>query len=333
MKTYSNFTSAYVDLLKTVYLTPEHIASPRGLKIKEKLGHSFRISDIRDRIPYVPHRDLSISYLIAELVWYLSANNSTEWISNYSAFWKNISDDGVTANSAYGARIFNSHPYQKSSLTSENFELWTQWSYVKEELKNDPDSRRAVIHIRMPQDSMLAKKDVPCTLSLQFFIRDDSLHQVVSMRSSDLILGLAYDVPAFTIFQELLALELGVECGSYTHVSNSLHIYERHFEMVEKILLNPWVAEFPHRCKPMPKMPSPPPLDFINANEQKFRISYDASQLLSNVESVKNSSIEQYWKEWLYILAWHRAGKLDLEHVQQQILKHVSFTGYKLFNK
>jgi len=56
------------------------------------------------------------------------------------------------------------------------------------------------------------------------------------MRSSDVIFGIAYDVPAFTLFQEILANELGVGIGTYTHVSNSLHIYERHFELAEKIL-------------------------------------------------------------------------------------------------
>jgi thymidylate synthase len=345
MKTYNNFTQAYVSLIKDVYYTPEFESAPRGMKVRERLGHSFRITNILDRIPYVPHREFSIAYMIAEMVWYLSGNNSTEWISNYSAFWRNISDDGVTANSAYGARIFKQHDYHFAphdagdgasvdTFYNDISPLWTQWQYIKDELKKDSDSRRAVIHIRMPQDSVLAQKDVPCTLTLQFFIRDGELHQVASMRSSDIILGIAYDIPAFTLFQELLALELGVGLGTYTHISNSLHIYERHFEMVERILEDPWVKEFPNRCKPMESMPSEPPLDRLVLEEMLLRSVKTQDALQEWVDTLKaEHTIQTYWKDWLLILASHRAQKLDLPEFRDKLINSVHFSGYKLFKK
>lgn len=345
MKTYSNFTLAYHGLLKDVYHTPEFESSPRGMKVRERIGHSFRITNIRDRIPYIPHRKFSISYMIAELVWYITANDYTNWISNYSGFWKNISDNGITANSAYGARIFVPHAYQdvkqydrfdtdgvatgKSLMPKD----WSQWKYVKEELTRDPDSRRAVIHIRMPQDSYLAHKDVPCTLTLQFFIRDGALHQVASMRSSDLILGIAYDIPAFTFFQEMLAFELGVECGTYTHMSNSLHIYERHYEMVENILRDPWVKEFPLRAKPMPPLPSAVPTKVLDASEGAFRSAETENELMADLRSVLANEQETYWKDWLLVLAAHRARKLELHELSKKLINDITFSGFKLFEK
>jgi len=227
--TFENFTECYLELIKATMHDYHYESSPRNQKIKELIGATFTITNPRARIPTVVGRKFGLTYLAAELVWYLSANNETEWISRYSNFWSNISDDGKTANSAYGARLFTYHP----AIADRRF---VQWSYIVEELKRDPDSRRAVMHLRTPSDSIDAKLDVPCTLALQFFIRDGKLHQVVHMRSSDVIFGIAYDVPAFTIFQEILANELNVGLGTYTHVSNSLHIYERHFELAEKIL-------------------------------------------------------------------------------------------------
>ena len=137
----------------------------------------------------------------------------------------------------------------------------------------------------MPQDSVLASKDVPCTLALQFFIRDGALHQVASMRSSDLVLGIALDIPAFTMFQELLALELGVECGSYTHISNSLHIYQRNYPLVEQILQDPWLKEFPGRAKPMPAMPELPPIDLLVKSEASFRFAETEDTLQKAIDS------------------------------------------------
>jgi thymidylate synthase len=332
MKVYENFTEAYVDIVKDVYTQPEFVSSPRGMKIKEILGYQFKILNPRNRIPYVPGRELSVHYMIAELLWYLAGNDSTDWISNYSAFWSKISDDGKTANSAYGARIFKPHDRIASKIDVE----WTQWSYVINELKSDPDSRRAVIHIRSPQDSILAQLDVPCTLSLQFFLRSDKVHMVTSMRSSDVILGLAYDVPAFTIFQELLANQLSEELGrsigigSYTHLSASLHLYERHFKMAEKILEEDKKQDYRNVLE-MPLMPMKLYLEDMMAAESALRRCISISALQKTLNNI--SFDDDYCNDWIKVLASHKALKLNDKKVSDDILSSVSFEGYRYFIK
>jgi len=57
----------------------------------------------------------------------------------------------------------------------------------------------------------------------------------VMMRRTDLISGLSYDSPWFTHVQEKLAIDLGLLPGQYQHFAASLHVYEKHFEMLENI--------------------------------------------------------------------------------------------------
>ena len=331
MKVYESFTEAYVDILKDVYTSPDFTSSPRGMKVKEILGYQFKILNPRQRIPYVPGRELSVHYMIAELLWYLSGNNSTSWISNYSSFWSKISDDGKTANSAYGARIFKHHHYQGPEDKN-----WTQWEYIKNELKHDPDSRRAVVHIRMPQDSKHANLDVPCTLSLQFFLRNDKIHMVTSMRSSDVILGLTYDIPAFTLFQELLAVQLTKELcrpiglGTYTHLSASMHVYEKHFKMVEKILEEDKRQDYLNILQ-MPQMPGEPPLDSLSCIERNIRSAQDEKMLNSAIE--QSGLSDEYWVDWCKILASHRAIKLKDINLANRLLLSTTFKGYRYFAK
>lgn len=330
MKAYSNFTHAYHGIINDVYNYPEYVCSPRGLKIKEKIGYCFKINNIRDRLPYIPHRKFSLAYMFAELLWYFSGSNSTKWISKYSSMWQHISDDGSSANSAYGARIFSRHKYQTAGSEPALFADWNQWKYVKDELSKDPDSRRAVIHIRMPQDSLLASKDVPCTLTLQFLIRDGALHQVVSMRSSDIILGIAYDIPAFTMMQEYLANELNVECGSYTHVSNSLHIYEKHFEMCENIIKSPFTEDIKFRCKPMNAMPK----GQIPINEMmQFEFELWNKDIAVTIENIEKSTLDKYWKDWLFVIAKHVLLKSNDLVVAGELSKKLSFSGFNNFEK
>lgn len=335
MKTYDNFTEAYIDIAKDLCNDYEYCSSPRGMKIKEILGYQFRLSNPRARIPFVPERKMSIYYLIAELIWYLSGNDSSEWISKYSSFWKKISDDGKTANSAYGARIFKPHTYHFIPGMIHN---WTQWDYIKEELKKDPDSRRAVIHIRLPQDSQRAVLDVPCTLSLQFFLRDDEVHMVTSMRSSDLIFGLTYDVPAFTVFQELLAVQLTKELGrpiglgSYTHLSASLHVYERHFDMLQKIADSKPIENI-SELSTMPKMPEDLPMEALLDVERQISLAQNETELLqSYLIDVRQGLLkDQYWNDWRTILVSHKAMKLGNTTAAKELLSVTNYPGYKFF--
>ena len=331
--TFSNFTNCYFELVRRTYFNYSYESAPRGQKIRECLGVSFTITNPRARYPYVHGRKFSTTYLIAELLWYLSGNNKTEWIGRYSGFWKNISDDGVTANSAYGARLFQ--PHERIAGGELN-----QWNFIVNELKNDPDSRRAVMHIRVPEDSVKAKLDVPCTLALQFFIRDRKLHQVVHMRSSDVIFGIAYDIPAFTMFQEILANELGVGLGDYTHVSNSLHIYERHFGMAETIL-NPEnriashayarnTLDFPVlkensleqiRCDVIP---------LLLRHEEQLRKCQSANEI-NNV--LISTSLSTYWQDWLKILAVKRLRELGCKQLAKDKIKQTNSRAYHFYSR
>ena len=168
------------------------------------------------------------------------------------------------------------------------------------------------------------------------FRSNDKVHMVVSMRSSDLILGIAYDVPAFTLFQELLANQLSrrlnkhIDVGEYTHVSNSLHIYEKHFEMAEDILKKKEIFSLE-----MPALPtSEIPLQTILAFEAECRTASTADHLESIVSNCNTGS--DYWDDWCKILASHRAGKFktaEAEKVRSKLLYSTSFSGYNFFNK
>ncbi len=324
---FETFTQAYYTLVKNIYTDYQYETAPRGMKIRENLFTSFAITNPRDRLLYVPDRKFNIHYVMAEILWYLSGNNKTEWIANYSNFWKDISDDGITANSAYGARIYIPHAYQHHY---DNFHFskmpqgWSQWKYVIDELTKDPDSRRAVIHIRQPQDSYLAKKDVPCTLSLQFFIRDNKLHLIVQMRSNDLILGTSLDVPAFTFMQELMALELGIDVGVYYHTSNSMHIYERHFDMCEKILnSNTRIAS-----TPMPSLKEKPPIKQLMVLEERARNAKTANELFELGNEAEQYS-EDMWTDWAYILLSHQAKKNGDKECQKNLNNKLKLECFK----
>lgn len=190
-----------------------------GAVVGEICDAVFCVEDPTRNIVSNQIRKMPMRYAVGELAWYLSGSNRVQDISRFAKKWADISDDGETNNSAYGWRIFDKFGFN-------------QWEYVKELLRKDPSSRQAVIHIK--DASNKPTKDVPCTVYLQFFIRDGKLNMSTHMRSNDIWMGVPYDMFSFCFLQMLLAMELGVEVGQYTHYAGSLHIYSRDYEAAKK---------------------------------------------------------------------------------------------------
>jgi thymidylate synthase len=105
---------------------------------------------------------------------------------------------------------------------------------ITERLKQDRDTRQAIIPIWRPEDVRRREsKDYPCTLTLGFFIREHRLELDVSMRSNDTVWGLKYDLLQFSQLQLTVANVLGIRAGTYRHTASSMHIYEPSWSWVD----------------------------------------------------------------------------------------------------
>lgn len=106
-----------------------------------------------------------------------------------------------------------------------------------EALRTDPNTRRGVLTLWDAKlDAAGGYLDHPCTLALTFRVRNGALNMSVKMRSNDLWIGAPYDFVQFAVLQQTFATALGLTCGTYTHVADSLHIYHRDFEAAERAL-------------------------------------------------------------------------------------------------
>jgi len=107
--------------------------------------------------------------------------------------------------------------------------------FITGELKRNRESRRAVVSIR-DNEKDSHSNDPACMQSLQFFIRDNKLDCMVLFRSNDLPEAFFFNAFALIGLQEKLAGELGVQTGTYTHRSNSMHCYEKDFPLLKNFV-------------------------------------------------------------------------------------------------
>jgi len=202
----NDFATGWIELLQ--HLLDCEPVRPRGLLCWEENCVAFRLIHSEKNILVHPIRKLNYRFMVAEFLWYIRGKNTLEPLTRFNPNMKKFSDDGVTLAGAYGPR------------------LMPQWSYVMSKLLEDIDTRQAVASIWTP--SPKPSRDIPCTLSLQFLRREDKLNLIVTMRSSDIWLGLSYDMFSFSQIQNVMAGALGINRGWIQFNLGSSHLYEEH---------------------------------------------------------------------------------------------------------
>lgn len=201
--------------LLTAILEIGDLRSPRGMVTKEIRNMTLQVDDGLDNIINCRMRNLNYKFMIAEWLWILSASEELNLLTEYNSKMAKFSDDGLILNGAYGPRLMPQIPY------------------IIETLKK-LDSRQAVSTIWTPIPA--ESKDVPCTISLQWLIRDNKLHCTINMRSSDAWLGIPYDFFNFSQVSNCIAGLLEISLGSITMNLCSSHLYESDFIFAETLL-------------------------------------------------------------------------------------------------
>jgi thymidylate synthase len=206
------------------YKDQDFVTDKTGVKTIELIGESF-IAD-EDWIIRKPNYE----YIERELEWYTSMSLSVEDIPGETpAIWKQVASTDGKINSNYGHLIWSDDNHN-------------QYQHVLKELINNPNSRRAVMIYNRPSMHLDYNKngmsDFICTYANTFLIRDGKLISHYLMRSNDAVFGYDNDVHWAMHVQKMLAADLGVEVGDIIWTVTNLHVYERHFPHIEKLIKN-----------------------------------------------------------------------------------------------
>lgn len=207
-----DFSKTWLTAINDILTDGEQVA-PRGKLTKEILQRTM-VVNMRKPVLVVPDRCLSYRFMAAEAYWILSGDDSVAGIAPYNSRISEFSDDGEHFFGAYGPKILS------------------QLDYVVAKLKADHDTRQAGLTIW--RENPPTTKDVPCTVATFFSLRGMTLNAHVFMRSSDVWLGVPYDVFNFSMLAHLICGHLNDERtaddvyspGKLYLTAASSHLYE-----------------------------------------------------------------------------------------------------------
>ena len=130
----------------------------------------------------------------------------------------------------YQWRNFNGRPMQKGL---------DQISWAIDQIKNNPESRRIIVSAWNPIDipHMVLP---PCHTLFQLSVDRDFLHCTMYQRSSDLFLGVPFNIASYALLTCMIAHVCDLKPGTLNHILNDCHIYENHIEQtIEQLKREP----------------------------------------------------------------------------------------------
>lgn len=204
----------------------EFVIDKSGVKTLELTGASF-IADEPTIFGAVNEE-----YIMRELEWYESQSlNVNDIPGKVPEIWKQVADKDGIINSNYGWCIWSPKNHD-------------QYLKCRSELVANKDTRRAIMIYTRPsmhEDAFHnGRSDFMCTNAVQYLIRRNKMHCVVQMRSNDVVFGYRNDRAWQKHVLDMLVAEYNtlteskIEAGDIHWNVGSLHIYERHFKLVEE---------------------------------------------------------------------------------------------------
>ena len=214
------------------------VQASRDGPTKEILHVAISIEDPRQRWIVSREPPLNVAFALAEVVWIMAGRRDLKFLEFWNSRLRDFVGPGPGLHGAYGHRL------------RCHFGL-DQLKRACEALRQSPDTRQIVLQIwdsstDLPQASgSPVDNDIPCNVVSLPKVRGGKLEWTQIIRSNDLFLGLPYNLVQFTCLQEIMAGWLGLECGSYNQISDSLHLYERDANKALASRLLPPVASNP----------------------------------------------------------------------------------------
>jgi thymidylate synthase len=199
-----------------------HTTDKTGVKCIELIGASFLADE--PAIFGTPN----VEYIKKEIAWYesmsLNINDIYGFGSMPPAAWQYAASKDGFIHSNYGYLIWHK-------------DNGNQYDKVLKELKENPTSRRALMIYQRPsiwdEYDLDGCSDFICTNSVAYYIRHGRLDCSVSMRSNDVVYGYKNDYAWQQYVLHKLADDLDLEPGNMIWQVQNLHVYEKHFDLIQ----------------------------------------------------------------------------------------------------
>lgn len=224
-----NFSEVY-PLVNKYIMDNKDWEESRDGRVKEMLNIKTMISNPYRRLCGGYGRNINVFFLLSEAMWIFLGRKDVDFLTMFNKNMAAFSDDGVVFHAPYGFRLRHWGVASEDKFLGEDLRAAQGYDQISDAIKifnQNPNTRQVVLSIwNVDLDLGTKTKDIPCNDMIMLKIRDGKLVTTIQNRSNDLHWGLPTNIFQFSFLTEMIAACLGIELGTQTHNSQSLHIYE-----------------------------------------------------------------------------------------------------------
>lgn len=220
--------------------------------------------DISQGVPLLTTKRVPWKHVIEELLWFmrgdtdarlLQENGVKIWDGNTSRQFldkrglQHYPQGVLGAGYGFQWRFFGAkycHAFADTSkIDTSKIGGFDQLNYIIDELKTNPYGRRALMCYWNPPDFEKTSLQ-PCHFSCQFYVNfrgsgggggdEPHLDCHFTMRSTDVFLGLPFNLFSYTVLTYIVALKCNMKPGKLVYTGGDVHIYKNHVSQVKEQL-------------------------------------------------------------------------------------------------
>lgn len=208
--------------------------------------------DLSKGFPAPTTKNLAFLMMKAELLWFMEGSTNERRLAEirYGKDRSELTDKTTiwTENALNQAAALGYTDGELGAVYGKQFRAWDTFietepgKYVKgkpidqievliDGLKNNPYGRRHIINLwNVAELDKMALP--PCHCYSQFFVVDGKLSCHLHMRSTDVFLGLPFNIASYSLLTHMLAQVCGLEVGEFIWTGGDVHVYKNHMEAI-----------------------------------------------------------------------------------------------------
>lgn len=189
--------------------------------------------DLNTGFPLLTTKKVHLKSVIHELLWFLSGETNIRYLrENGVRIWDEWADANGELGPVYSSQWRAWQSYDNARADGDpHYPNFDQISQVIDSIKNNPDSRRHLVsawNVGELEDMKLP----PCHYAFQFYVVNNKLSCKFNMRSTDVFLGLPFNLACYGLLTMMIAQVCDLELGDLIYSGGDVHIYSNHIEQV-----------------------------------------------------------------------------------------------------
>ena len=185
--------------------------------------------DLQEEFPIMTIRRTAFKSCLDEILWiWQKKSNNIHDLKPH--IWDAWADENGSIGKAYGYQLAKKSIYPEGEFDQVDRVLF--------DLKNNPHSRRILTNIYNFED-LHEMNLYPCAYSMTFNVSGDTLNGILNQRSNDMLTANNWNVVQYALLLHMFAQVSGLKVGTLLHVIADAHIYDRHEDLVRKVIAKP----------------------------------------------------------------------------------------------